>query len=155
VYVMAQTSPPKVWIMKRPSVQAGPPSWRTEVPAGSQRNHAVVAVWLPDGTRPPDVRQWAPEVRLAKETSKRNEYVSLPVHRETVGGHTIKHSINLTLHLSNSPPALPGGLHQTAVLAGTHWHAPAAPKGPAPRMRPLPHGQHPGGMRKAAFAPDA
>jgi hypothetical protein len=115
-----QTSPPKVWIMKRPSVQAGPPSWCTEVQAGPQRKHAVVAVWLPDGTRPPDVRKWAPQVRPAKGTSERNEYLSLPMHGETVGGHAIKHSINLTFTSTSfeqpTCPACSGGPHQTATV---------------------------------------
>ena len=101
------------------SVQAGPRSWRTEVQAGPRKKHTIVAAWLPDAAQD---HLTCANGQQKFGSRERNEYLSLPMHGETVGGHTIKHSINLTLHLSNSPPALPGGLHQTAVLAGTRWH---------------------------------
>ena len=116
------------------SVQAGPPSWRTEVQAGPRKKHTIVAAWLPDAAQD---HLTCANGQQKFGSRERNEYLSLPMHGETVGGHTIKHSINLTFHLSNSPPALPGGLHQTARRPGWHPLAPTCgAQGPYAAMRP-------------------
>ena len=134
------------------SVQAGPPSWRTEVQAGPRKKHTIVAAWLPDAAQD---HLTCANGQQKFGSRERNEYLSLPMHGETVGGHTIKHSINLTFHLSNSPPALPGGLHQTARRPGWHplaltaWHPLVGPKGPRPQCGP-PRGKRPSGLYFAA-----
>ena len=139
VYVMAQTSPPKVWIMKRPSVQAGPPSWRTEVQAGPRKKHTIVAAWLPDAAQD---HLTCANGQQKFGSRERNEYLSLPMHGETVGGHTIKHSINLTFLYFQQPtcPAWwppPDRAPSWLAPTGTYCLAPTCgAQGPQAAMRP-------------------
>jgi hypothetical protein len=94
--------------------KAGRGSLRSEMAPLPQKKNTL---WLLSGCQTAQDHPTCANGHHKFGSRDRNEHLSLSMNGETVDGHTIKLSINSAFHLSNSPPALPGGLHQTAVLA--------------------------------------